>query len=454
MLQYAQWLDGAFLELASGKRFTVSQLWMAQTIGWLKIKALFGTNIALSDAQLNDSRVIMHLFSQPSFRRFIEKHPDSFQLIVHKNRIKEDNQFGKATTSLHASMREGWISSSFPSPNISKKFAEIILGSGEVDIERQLHPKSPFNILRSKLPSKYGGLLEGLLYAIGYFASNPKAEIHESEEEFDDMYSVLIRARDSSRIPEDQRIQLEKVISFIDRHIEDEEERRYQSKVFTTLDEVLGENHPEYFTIMHTAHHAWNSAIENTLGPETASLGFTKEKDAVQVGIYLNFPTDTFIPVEVRKEEYRPTKYGLIPLLPIECDPTKLRWEMIADIASDTVATASEFQEALKSTGRNRKHLINEAINRHVDALTYYIGPRFITSPLVPRWIWYLGEGIAFVIRRTMNIAAEIELMMPLIPFICENALQYGQYSLLTNTLRKLGKQMVTDSLPTKLAQL
>jgi len=75
---YAHWLDGEWLRIAhpisvEGRSLTVQGV----AEGALKLHALFGTRIALSDVQLTDSPVVVRLFANPDFREYL-KHDSGF----------------------------------------------------------------------------------------------------------------------------------------------------------------------------------------------------------------------------------------------------------------------------------------------------------------------------------------------------------------------------------------
>src|ERR1700759_681614 len=78
---YAHWLDPDYC----GKHVVPSAPIVEQQTRFnalLKMHALAGDCIHVSDVQLIESRVLLLNFHDPGFRRFLKKHPDFLRLIA------------------------------------------------------------------------------------------------------------------------------------------------------------------------------------------------------------------------------------------------------------------------------------------------------------------------------------------------------------------------------------
>ena len=101
MRLYAQWLHGAYFKLAlsEGRGIREPQLFEA-TIAVLKLHALFGTRIVLSDVQVIDSPIVLRLFADSSFRSFLRKHPYFLELVAYPEKVTEPTRYSIATAGL------------------------------------------------------------------------------------------------------------------------------------------------------------------------------------------------------------------------------------------------------------------------------------------------------------------------------------------------------------------
>jgi len=185
--------------------------------------------------------------------------------------------------------------------------------------------------------------------------------------------------------------------------------------------------HPHYRSIKHTAHHAWNAAVASSVNPEGGSLGYLSR--SAQVGLYLDEPTDSLLPVSIREGRYSVTTFRKrVPLI-IDWDPAKLSWSEVARVAGETAMSAKGFQKALLS---NSESEMQSAINEHAKALAASLVSK--PPPRVPGWMWILGPVIALIVNPELGtiitgVKAGEEAL--------RDMLYRGRRYLVTNTLRK-----------------
>ncbi|XUM02683.1 hypothetical protein ACQ86F_03680 [Streptomyces venezuelae ATCC 10712] len=102
---YAHWLDGEHLRVSGWEPQDTSLAVM------LKIQALLGHTVVLSDVQLIDSHAVQALFETEDFRSFVRGCP-SFLRCTTAAPAGSD-PFALVTTGLHRALEPGWLSSSF-----------------------------------------------------------------------------------------------------------------------------------------------------------------------------------------------------------------------------------------------------------------------------------------------------------------------------------------------------
>lgn len=124
---YAHWLDGEFLHPRCGTQDQLDKR-RSELEDLLKLHALFGNSLHLSDMQLIDSRLVLELFANPGFFRFISRCPDFFRLVaspqIAADEFKTQGALAVVGAGLARARRPGWISSLFKSPRITKDVAD------------------------------------------------------------------------------------------------------------------------------------------------------------------------------------------------------------------------------------------------------------------------------------------------------------------------------------------
>ena len=156
MQRHLQWLEGGYICLASQQQTGISDSFLDTSIRLLKLHALFGSKISLSTAQVNDSFVVLHLFNDSTFRRFLKYNKGFFTLSVPFQLITDENPFALATTSLRRSLKSDWVSVAFEKTEISRTIASLILeigldNSGYFDEEKLLSKRQESSEFRKVL---------------------------------------------------------------------------------------------------------------------------------------------------------------------------------------------------------------------------------------------------------------------------------------------------------------
>ncbi|MBL7208606.1 MAG: hypothetical protein ISS52_00770 [Dehalococcoidia bacterium] len=446
--RYLQWIDGAYIELASGKPRAMSPSVFRRTLGLLKTHALLGTEIALSDAQINDSHAILHLFSDKSFYDYyLKRHPDFLTLKIRPEATVETDPFSLATVSLKRSLENSWISSVFDSTKWQQELSETLLENGEIsstELEQQLkNPKSKYRNILQNAPPKYRSLLEGMLRCVAHFAtSRTRVKLSTYKGKRRTLYDVLRETRNKSGIPPDHEQVLDKTLDFIDTNIEDEQQRGYQSVVFNALDRVLrNHRHPSYNIIKHTVHHAWSTALETSLDTNVTSLGHFRSR-AVHPGLYINKPTDAFVPINKGNRNLVAKLRDRLAVV-MRSHPANLSWYDVAIMTTEIKDQAKRFQRALL-TGDSSE--MTEASNELICGLRQLM----LTTSLPTQarinedWLWVCETWVPVLVGHTSEylVPGTTTYSQEQAHMHMRRLLYWGQDSLITNALRKVSKEV------------
>ena len=402
MRRYPQWLDGAFIKLAC-ELPNISRLpLLKQTEGLIKLHALFGTELIISDIQLIDSPVLMKLFTNESYINFLNNNKRFMTLVARPEKIVSSESFSIASSGFQRASKTGWISSTFEDPESTKAMANAVLDEGEIDLEKQLKDrKSAFNKIVNKWPDRKP-LLEGMLRGVSHFSSRENAisELSSPDVKTTNLYEVLYETLQIKDLPNEAIRQIKRTIKWIDDNIEGEDERGRQSIIFNKLDIAFPQKmkHDQYNILKGTVHHAWSAAVEKTLKPDGDSLGYLYN-GSIQVGEYLAKPTDTLLPITKEKGGLVIDSFRRhIPVLFMDWDPTGLPWNEICRITTETRLSAQIFQNALLS-GEETK--IHDASVKHIKEMTRLLVTK--PAPFIPHSVWLLGHVLLLVIGRVLE---------------------------------------------------
>lgn len=399
---YAHWLDGEYLKVANrlfGGVARTSPASLAEAT--LKLHALFGTTVVLSDIQLIDSEAVLRLFGNVHFLRFIRQDSNKgfLRLVAQPESPDNAGRFSIATEGLRRAARPGWLSSTTESPEPIVAMASAILDAGKIDVQQQLADSSrgPGAVL--KLWPQCEPLLRGMLIAVNHFSSEGGGPALPTPPGRSlSFYEVLQQEaeRQQSAVPVAYREYIERTIEFVDRSIEDPAQRGRRSLVYQRLNTRDWPRDQQI--VWHTIVHAWNCAVEETLmKPEAAGRGETSQGASIgslplsaPVGLYRNRVTDLLVPLGASSEKLVASSVGRrrVPLS-VAWHPAELSWETIAAAVDRTPVEREDFQRALCSDSADRKAAAAEELVR---ALTPHVAPR-VANPVDP-WIWCVAGGL------------------------------------------------------------
>ncbi len=413
---YLEWLDGEFLELESGNPCTVTPYLLQRTISQVKLHALFGGEIDLSDPQVNDSHVILHLFSQQPFRDFLGKNPTFLRQVIPPYKIDKNDQFSLATTSLRRALEDGWVSGTFKDVKLHQNMARLILeegakSSGILDIEKILNDeKTGYRQIVNQLTDlKQEKLLEGMLHSFTYFMTQDKTIPSDYTGEPQNQYVILKETL--SKIPEENKEHKELIGTLLDEFNGiDEKDRQYLSSALSLFRKKYKTQGYYYRVITETLFHAWNTAVQRTIKPDGGSLGHLTS-DSVPIGIYFEDITDTLIPF-TSKDKFNLFKELREKTLNItHMNPARLTWYDISNIVDDTRGTAKKYQASLLSSSDNdiANAAANHAENLNSTIIDLLPEGESSTYPIMSsHWIWIVGKALAFIFGNVVGETTKI----------------------------------------------
>lgn len=438
MIRYAQWLDGAYINLAlSHLQVSNRESLIRSVISRLKLHALFGHEFALSDIQTIDSPVIHALFNDKLFLSFLQRHPNFLSLVARPVNLENPNRWSIVSMGLQRTQNPVWISSSYSNAEIPKALAGELLKTSEFDVgDWFLDSNSNFNKLVKTWP-EHESDMKGTVNCIAHFMKQSTPYSKPRIEKSRTLYDVLLSMKETPNISKIHENYIYKTIGFIDDEIE-EDKRGMQSVVFVELDKKISTLNPDYSIIKNTTHNAWNMAVMETVSPDYGSLGYLSS--SVHGGIYLNRITDVIIPVKNKNgEAYIPIrqKRGLIR---VDWDPSQLDWLRVADVRERTLASALMLQKTLEG---DDTYEIREASENHVRAISNSLTekPRRFLNP----WMWILGSIVLLFVNPVLG--ATFAIGERVVEEGWRTLLYRGRKYLIANTCRKFSEESSRESL-------
>ncbi|MGW4745670.1 hypothetical protein ACWEPR_12820, partial [Streptomyces sp. NPDC004290] len=331
---YAHWLDGEHLRVSGWEPRDTSLAVM------LKIQALLGHTVVLSDVQLIDSHAVQALFETEDFRSFVRGCP-SFLRCTTAAPAGSD-PFALVTTGLHRALEPGWLSSSFDTAEPLVRLSEAVLERGEAN-------PGPLFARGTALGARYeeGGAirrrLEAVAWTLHHFSREAGVPLGTSAVARPCSYrDVLEEVAELPGLPGHDYAPVERTLAYLDEHVESSDRHR-RAVLFARLDAT---NPPHRTAMWNTATQAWNGAVQRTLGTDGASPRSLPK--AADIGLYLGRPTDAlFEPAGPGATV--PAEHGMAPgsLAAV----AELGWQDVAKIHQDEVVTRRRdaFQAALRA---------------------------------------------------------------------------------------------------------
>jgi hypothetical protein len=194
-------------------------------------------------------------------------------------------------------------------------------------------------------------------------------------------------------------------IEYVETHF-DETDRGYRSLVESRL---LRERPPQMARVWNTVVQAWNYAVQSTLSPDGASVGYLP--DSIAVATYLEEPTDVLL--EARDGGLSPGLLGRRPVVTaLQWDLSQLNWNRMREIVEETEETRQEFQAALST---NQYEQSKEALKSHIRALKGCVAPQPSDSRRNMRdLIWAIGDVGAVTFGTLGRLTLKEALALPM----------------------------------------
>jgi hypothetical protein len=387
MQLYPHWLDGEYVRIAT--KSTGPQQNVEEMIRALKLHALLGTEFILSDVQIFDSAAILELFADPEFCKFVEKDRSFLDLLVDPDPDLGTHAFALAARGLTRTLNPGWTSSVFfgdPAP-IQHLAKEII-----DEVVRHNCIRSTWIGAADLNYPQYQKQFQAIRQAVFYFGMHDEAKkLQAPIGERLDYYQILKCAFDKlgqhidqqSRLSEintdpgrkwlakaqEDLVNLESTILFIDAHIEDPDKRKARSQVHAILGRESDVRQREW--MWNNVVQAWNYSAEQTIRPDGGSIGMLP--GAVSPAQYLDLPTDVLIPVDFRQLVKPINCDAELPVLPI--DLNQITWSEIAKARKETAEGSLRELSRVRAEYRGNIAAISPALRVHLKALGKILRP-------------------------------------------------------------------------------
>jgi len=329
MRLYAHWLDGEWSKIAYPRAVTGRESLQSIAVRTLKLHALFGTRVAISDVQLTDSPVTAGLFLDSGFREYLKHDSKFLTLVSHTREGTSHFRFALAKSGFDRARKGKHWATSFPGiPNeVIKRFGDAVLGSDSDNVAYTLsHPNcAPRQVIREN--PEYAEALEGILYGIRHFTlakGGPSELAQKSPESYMKFLKDML---DTHGLPSEKYNAIDqirnKVISMAG-----EENLHGRSSLVQVMERQKSDRNqwsPEWHRIWNTVVHAWNSNVAATVGA----------RESIAPLPYAVIPfrgeiTDVASPFTSEDDQVVPTRLGSFPCLSF--DPNLLTWTEILEI--------------------------------------------------------------------------------------------------------------------------
>lgn len=329
---YAHWLDGEWSKIAYPVAVTGRYSLQCIAERTLKLHALFGTRIAISDIQLTDSPAIALLFANPDFRKYLS-HDSGFLTLVSHTREAAHSRFALATSGLHRASEGKHWATSFPgiSNEVIRSFAESVLSLDSTSVAYKLsHPNcAPRQIIKKTPIQEHQEILEGILEGIRHFTRKNGGPSERAREIPRSYMEFLEETLGAPGLPIHDYDEINKIRSSVIELVGEEHLKARSSliRVMETKEPDRKLWNPKWHRIWNTVVHTWNSNVARTVG---ARESIAPLPDAVIP--FRGAITDVTSPFTSNDGEVSSTRLGLLPGLSF--DPDSLTWANILEIVS------------------------------------------------------------------------------------------------------------------------
>lgn len=387
MRYYAEWLDGEYLLLNQVIRAYDHSAVMQRA---LRLHALFGSTVVLSDVQMIDSKTpVPTLFLDRDFRAFLNEKKDFLALVAEPTRGAKEQNFGIAMKGIERATDQANKPADSYELAITQ-LGEPIFRAGSFDAERYLSSKNSGkgHVARvMKRFPQYRRELKGLLHAVDYFSRSPLPTTTTPPKGSFDRYDTLLR-----KAQNDHKVVKESHAKRIQELLRIQEERlpEAQHGRRAAMRKVLGTGKwqhekwtPEKLRLYLDVVHAWNCAINRSIAPEAGTL--YEERDDVPLSRYERSITDAVGWFHARKMPTTKLSDGIRRFL--SWDPLDSDWCTIARIARGTQETAEALQTALRARNADARAA---ALDAHASNIADYLTN---VPEGLPEWVWWIAKA-------------------------------------------------------------
>jgi hypothetical protein len=318
---YAHWLDPEFLDALDHKAGMLERS--------LKVHALLGDTLILSDVQLIDSPIVFRLFANEDFRQFLRDFPDFVQVVAQPT--QGNDRYAIVARSLERATRKGWVPSSVKIPGLVTEFSRVILEKGWVDPDLW-HTRDGKRLLANA--GEHANDLRGILNCLDHFANGDRHVIVRTPPDptVETFYDVLIELRNRTDLESDHRRQVEGTLDWIQENL-DPDDWNFRSPVISRIGGPPWT--PEQQMIRNTVNQAWNCAVETTIDPEAGSTGYLPYSPPI--GVYRHVPYNGLLAVDKPSGRVSQIMSSLHDRVrAVSWDPLAISWARLREITTET----------------------------------------------------------------------------------------------------------------------
>lgn len=434
---YAHWLDSEWNKIAHSVTIEGQAPYhtlQSMAEGALKLHALFGTKLAISDVQLTDSMVVVRLFANPEFRDYLHLDKEFLTLVALPRGGISDNRLATATKGIDRATQPGWTTSLLGMPvAVVQQFAETILNADRLDTERCLEDRSSGPGRVAARYPEHAEVLEGMLRGICHFVEESGGPVDRPSITPRAYTDVIREALNSGGVRKEDLEKLESVWNSIEVWVPDEQKRFARSSLISAMESQLPDRRswpPDWHMVWNTVVHAWNSNVCDTIGTLQSSIVTLPGA----VVLFRGGISDLAGPYIVDEEVLRQKKYSLLSL-----NPSTLSWARVTTAIKETLSERQAFQDALLNGESNRIVATSEEL---IKALMNTLIPSY--HKLVPDWVWapvqiachFLGPDIPFA-DLIPHAAKSVDEMQA-------RVLNLAKRTSLLNTLHGFNKELIS----------
>jgi hypothetical protein len=313
----------------------------------VKLHALFGDTIRISDVQLIESMPLLGLFMQTEFCDFI-KGEEGGEFLTLWARPTERLDLGTVALAVIASglgrsLDDDWNSSSFEDPETVRVVAKAFQGlKSEVAAAELLRGRGNLARFLEEYRESDSDSLAGMLKALEYFLGRP-SQVHVSEQKSTSYFDVLEEDREKLASEGTDVAELDDVLRFVINDVaKDLRKKRYLRTPAILELENRGLESPENRRRYHTVVQAWNIGVSNTVNADYDSVATFRDVDTLPL-LHGNV-TELSIPATVSVSDVE--IFESLPLLRTDWSPATISWSTIKEVRRECSKQIMEFQDS------------------------------------------------------------------------------------------------------------